>query len=250
MTCKKNIVITDAASELGHALALRFGLKGFRVFALAKNRSELQALEALSEYSITTYTADVAKAEAVESAFKQIVDDCGRIDVLINNASVIHGPGLIGEQSIQSIDRVIDTNLKGTMYCTYCAARTMMQHGGGYIINLASSAALPGFGGHIKKKAPGGEVFFGDYGASKWGVLGFAEAMQEPLGEHNIYLTTLCPGSIAPSQLPNSPRTRGEDIDLNSVVNLIDFLVEQPQGGAQYNSIVMSPPPSGRALAG
>jgi NAD(P)-dependent dehydrogenase (short-subunit alcohol dehydrogenase family) len=250
VTSKKVIVITDAASELGQALVLRLARKGIRVCALAPSRGDSPAPAGSSDGSIHAYQADVSKPEVVESVFKQIIADWGRIDVLINNASVIHGPGGIGNQPIQSIDRVIDTNLKGTMYCTYCAAQSMMQQGGGYIINVASSAGLPGFGGHIKKKAPAGEVFFGDYGASKWGVIGFAEAMQEPLREHNISLTTLCPGAMAPGNLANSSRSKGEDIDLNEVVNLIAFLVEQPNGGVQYNSIVLSPPPSGRALAG
>lgn len=245
MIDKKIIVITGASSGLGEALSSHFGVKGFLVCALSRSKIDLKVLTGKNPDNIYNYAVDVSKPEAVELTFNKIVEDHGRIDVLINNAGVIHGPGEIGNQSIQSIDRVIDTNLKGTMYCSYCAISSMLKNGGGKIINIASSAGLPGYGGHIKKTAPVGDVFFGDYGVSKWGVVGFGEAMTEPLRQHNISMTTLCPGAMATGncadRVEGSMKT-GELIELKNVVNLIEFVLNQPNAEVRFNSIEITPP--------
>jgi len=240
MTDSKVVVITGASSGLGKALSLRFGKKGNSVCGLSRNKDRLRKLKLEESNSIDMYPVDVSNPEEVKITFDKIIADHGRIDVLINNAGVIHGPGGIDNQSMDSINRVIDTNLKGTMFCSYSAIPSMMSNGGGMIINISSSAALTGFGGHIKKSEPSKGIFFGDYGASKWGVAGFGEGMTQPLRQHNIHMTTIFPGAMNTSNWSDGV-TRGSLMELDEVVDFIEFLVGRRRLSVCYDTVVMSP---------
>jgi NADP-dependent 3-hydroxy acid dehydrogenase YdfG len=82
------------------------------------------------------------------------------------------------------VDRVIDVNLKGTIYGSCAAFRAMKQRGCGHIINIISTASLRGI--------PTESV----YCAAKWGVRGFTQALQEEAAPHGIRVTAILPGGV------------------------------------------------------
>lgn len=234
------IVVTGASSGLGKALALSFASRGMTVCALARSEDKLRTMAKEHPNRIEPYPTDVSDAKQVKETFKTILRKHRTIDVLINNAGVTH-PARFGEEDFETIDRVIDTNLKGTMYCTYAVLPAMMARKKGRIINIASTAGIPG--GRLR--ATSGVVSFGDYRASKYGVVGFGDALAGNLLQHGILLTTLCPGGIdTPLWIRNGKSTYPGDTDKlikpEEIVDLVEFLLKQPDS-TLYKALIFFP---------
>jgi len=168
---------------------------------------------------IYPYPIDVSDSKAVERTFAEILEEHGKIDVLVNNAGVTTGGRPI---DFAMIDRIIDTNLKGTLYCTFAALPSMRKNGGGHIVNVASIAGV-----HISDK--GGD---GLYGASKHGVVAFSEALGKMVRRDGVLVTALCPGGID-TPLWNDenpyPYDKGMIIRPEEVADLIAYILAQPK---------------------
>src|SRR6185369_17005850 len=115
------------------------------------------------------------------------VSEMGGLDVLVNNAGIYedHPPAQTGfDDWLMSWRRTLDTNLIGAANAAYCAARHMMQHGGGRIVNVTSRGAFRG-----EPDAPA-------YGASKAGMNAMSQSLAKALGPHGIYVTAVAPGWV------------------------------------------------------
>ena len=173
--CKK-IVITGATSGIGKELAIRFVEKGWEVIGLGRKYSILKEMEKAYPALFKGYQVDIRFKREVIAVFKII----GEFDVLVNNAGVyLNKP--FTSCTLEDIDRIIDTNLKGTMYCTHEALKHIKE---GRIINISSVAGLRG----IKNEAI--------YSASKYGMNGFANALNQEIIEKNVSITTLSLGGV------------------------------------------------------
>ncbi len=219
MTDKGIMVITGASNGVGRATALRFAAEGYGVCALARSVDKLETLASAGEGQIYPYPTDVSDSGQVERVFEKIVTEHNRIDILINNAGVAAGKQPV---DFAMIDRVIDTNLKGTMYCTFATLPTMRQHGGGRIVNVASIAG-------VDIIAEGSN---GLYTASKHGVVAFSEALGKMVRRDGILVTALCPGAIDTalwSEENPYPHSREAMIRPEEVADLIAYLLAQPK---------------------
>ncbi|MGF1450502.1 MAG: SDR family oxidoreductase [Opitutales bacterium] len=132
------MVITAASTGVGRACARRFAAEGFIGCAFARSAVKLEALATEFE-AIHSYPLDVSDAAAVEVASRRVQSDHGRVDVLINNAGVTTG----GQpEDAETVDRIIDTNLKGTMYCTFAALPIMRARHEGRDFKVASISGV------------------------------------------------------------------------------------------------------------
>ena len=137
----KVVFISGAGRGAGRQLAETFAAQGAR---LALNDISPQNLETLSAdlrqrgfNNIKTYVEDIAKKVAVQALIKQVEDDYGRLDILINHASVEpHIPLL--DMDEWDWHRTLDVNLTGAFLALQSAGRIMREHGGGVIVNIAS----------------------------------------------------------------------------------------------------------------
>lgn len=233
MTHAKIMVITGASTGVGRAAALRFAGEGYGVCALARNVEKLEQVAAEGNGKIYPYPTDVSNGEQVERTFAKILDEHKRIDVLINNAGVTEGKAPAvrsdnadvteGEARVDCalIDRVIDTNLKGAMYCTFAALPAMRKQGSGRVINVASIAGVD--------IVPQGSN--GLYTASKHGMVAFSEALGKKVRRDGILVTALCPGGIdTPLWNDENPYPYGKDtmIRPEEVADLIAYVLAQP----------------------
>lgn len=143
----------------------------------------------------------------------------GRVDILVNNAGVEVG-GLLLTFDERDFDAVVDTNLKGVFLCAKAVLPSMIERKSGHIINIASVAGLRGWAED------------GPYSASKWGVLGLSESLDEEVRKDGIKVTCICPGSVDTSMInkwiaPDDPRRplllRPEDI-----ANAVLYAASQP----------------------
>src|SRR5699024_9879720 len=141
---KKLAVITGAGSGLGASLARRFSDLEYHVALLGRNEHKLKKVgETLKSDDFSVHSVDIADYSAVEATFKEINEQYGDVDVLVNNA----GTGafkLLEDISVDEINSMIDVNVKGTIYCTQQVLPSMKKNNAGVIANIVSTAGLVG----------------------------------------------------------------------------------------------------------
>jgi 3-oxoacyl-[acyl-carrier protein] reductase len=180
----KVVFITGAANGIGKQLAKDCYKRGASIVAtdLTVELLEAAASERASRRSLIL-PLNVADAKAWKQAIDRVMQQFGRIDILLNVAGIIE-PGYIHETTLEKIDRQIDINLKGTIYGVHAVAPIMQQQGSGHIINFGSLAALA--------PVPGLNI----YSASKFGVRGFSLAIAQELDEFGIAVSVVCPDAV------------------------------------------------------
>jgi 3-oxoacyl-[acyl-carrier protein] reductase len=182
-------------------------------------RGQAGAVGGIGARSDPRYPTDVSDGEQVRRTFARILVEHGRIDVLVNNAGVT---GANQPVDLDLIDRIIDTNLKGTLYCTFAALPAMRENGGGRIVNVASISG-------VDISAEGND---GLYAASKYGVVAFSESLGKMVRRDGVLVTALCPGGID-TPLWNEenpyPHSRDTMIQPEEVADLIAYLLAQPE---------------------
>ncbi len=181
-------VITGASSGIGRATALALAEKGLKLALLARSESALsevaEGAAGLGASDVRHFVCDVRDEAAVDRAMAATLDHFGRLDVLINSAGLSLN-GAVDGYSLEDWRTVIDTNLTGTFLTCRAALAAMKKQGGGQIINISSGAGRNG----IKEMAA--------YCASKFGVIGFTEALGLEVRNQNIRVSVLSPGSVA-----------------------------------------------------
>ena len=181
----KVVVITGAVAGIGRATALRFAEEGARIAAWdvsAKTAPQLESAIKWAGGESQFQAVDVSNANAVESAAAAVVEEWGRIDVLINNAGIVRDAQLVkwnggSPASIMSEDMwdaVIGVNMKGVFLVTRAVVPHMIKAGGGVILCAASVVGLLGNFGQT------------NYVASKAGVIGMTRTWARELGKHKI----------------------------------------------------------------
>ena len=227
----QNIVVTGASRGLGESIALRLSAKGHRIFALARTLSQLEDVASRAEGEVVPMAMDVTDPDQIKETYAKIESDHGPIHVLVNNAAVVQNIKFV-DQDLETIDSIIDINLKGTMYCTRLLLPYMIPRKQGRIINVSSVAGTRGIPGQAS------------YCASKHGMVGFGDTIAQELIEHNILVTTICPGAIDTPLW--DPATNPYPGDLAGVIQpdelagLIEFLLAQPTH-TLYKRLVMFP---------
>lgn len=231
---QKIMVVTGASSGVGEALTLHFAAREHTVYALARSGDKLQRMvesaEAKATEHIRPLTCDVRSLNQVQQCFDRVLNEQGRVDVLINNAGVVKMQPF-HQQEVGSIDWMIDTNLKGAMYCTRMVVPGMIERGSGRIINIASVAGVWGMKDQVI------------YCASKHGLVGFGDALGRELAPRGVQVVTLCPGGIdTPLWGDHNPYPGREKrlISTAELVDLVSFILQQPSG-TLYKKVVFFP---------
>ncbi len=181
------VVVTGCTSGLGRVTASQLVDKGAHVFGLARRAERLREMTTQSK-AFTGIECDVTDETSVERAFKEVVDQAGRIDALINNAGLGRF-GNIENMSAADWDVQHETNLRGVFLCARAVIPVMKEQNrkenfGGHIVNIASVAGLIG------------NPAIGAYNATKFGVRGLSEALMKELRDDGIKVTCVYPGSI------------------------------------------------------
>ena len=184
----KVVVVTGASSGLGRAFSQAIAEKGAQVYGLARSTDKLADVQSAIGERFHPVPCDVREEEQVKKAFGQIIDEAGRLDVLINNAGLgKYGP--VDELELGEWDVQMETNLRGVFLATRAVLPQMKKQNeasgfGGYVINIASIAGLLG------------NPNLSAYNASKFGLRGFSEALMKEVREDGIKVSCVYPGSI------------------------------------------------------
>lgn len=184
----RRVLVTGASRGIGAATARRFAAAGDRV-AVHYGESSAAAEQTLACLDGTGHMlaqADLADAAAVQGMVEAVAEQFDGIDVLVNNAGVF-APHPITDSTYeewqQAWAHTLGVNLVGAANVTWCAVRHMPA--GGRIVNISSRGAFRG--------EPGQPA----YGASKAGLIAFAQSMARALGPRGIAVTTVAPGWVA-----------------------------------------------------
>lgn len=185
----KVVLITGASRGIGRAAARLFAAAGARI-AVHYREGAAAAAETLASLpgdGHCSMAADVSDPQAVASLVDQVTSRMGGLDVLVNNA------GVGGHHPVEDVDysqwqsawqRILATNLLGPANLSFCAAKHMMAHGGGRIVNVSSRGA---FRGEPKQPA---------YGASKAGLNAMGQSLAQALAPHGVFVFTVAPGFV------------------------------------------------------
>jgi NADP-dependent 3-hydroxy acid dehydrogenase YdfG len=188
------ILITGATSGFGAACARRFAAAGWRLILTGRRRDRLELLQAeLGDAVVAAPTLDVRDRQAVATALQ----DLPEVDVLLNNAGLALGLESAWQADLDDWETMVDTNIKGVMYCTRAVLPGMVARDRGHIVNIGSTAgSWPYPGGHV-------------YGATKAFVQQFSRNLRADLLGTRVRVTHLAPG-MAESEF-SQVRFKGDD---------------------------------------
>ncbi len=181
---KKTILITGATSGFGKATAERFAGPAWRLILIGRRADRLASIkkELIKKTDVLTFTLDVRNRSKVTALFKSLPQEYSCIDVLLNNAGLALGLEPAYEVSLDDWDTMIDTNVKGLVYCTRTILPGMVKRNSGLIINIGSISGNWPY--------PGGNV----YGATKAFVQQFSRNLRSDLLGTNVRVTNIEPG--------------------------------------------------------
>jgi 3-oxoacyl-[acyl-carrier protein] reductase len=192
----KVALVTGSSRGIGRAIALELAKRGFSV-VINNDEKPQEKIEVMNEIKKIGQRAiyiqvDVSDPDQVEEMIKKILNEFGRIDILINNAGVVMDKKLENMNIVQW-NRVISVNLTGTFNCTKSVIKYMKEQGGGKIINIASVVGEIGNFGQS------------NYAASKGGVIAFTKTVAKEYAKDGILVNAVAPGFINTKILQNIP---------------------------------------------
>jgi NADP-dependent 3-hydroxy acid dehydrogenase YdfG len=234
----KVILITGGSSGIGAETARLLAARGATVAIAARRKDKLD--EVVSDIkaqggAAAAYVLDVTDKVQVEAVVAAVVEEFGRLDVLINNAGLMPIRPM-AEVNTDEWDAMIDINLKGTLYGIAAALPRFLAQDSGHIINLSSVAG-------IKVFAPGGTVYSG----TKFAVSAITEGLRQEVGG-KIRVTSIEPGAVESDLKFTTSGTAAETvldfykqaIPASAVARAIAFAIEQP-AEVDVNAIVIRP---------
>jgi len=177
-------VVTGANSGIGRAVALHLAAQGMLVYGTVRNietATKLQDMAAEAGIKVNLVELDVADSASVEAGLARVLDEAGRVDVLVNNAGV-GGNGVVEEVTIERFADVMNVNLYGALRCLKVVLPGMRERRRGTIVNVTS---VVGRFGAIAQ-AP--------YVASKWAFEGVSEELAQELAAFGIRVAIIEPG--------------------------------------------------------
>ncbi len=183
-------IITGGAAGIGKATAIKFAAEGAKV-AIWDIDAEKGA-EVAEAIGGKFYAVNTTSFPAVEAGMKQVFEDFGQIDILINNAGITRDASL-KKMTVEQWSQVIDVNLSGVFYCTKAVFPYMAERGYGRIVSAASVVAHYGNFGQT------------NYVATKAGVIGMTKVWAKEMGRKGITANAIAPGFIATEMMLTIP---------------------------------------------
>ncbi|MGH7460169.1 MAG: SDR family oxidoreductase [Longimicrobiales bacterium] len=218
----KAAIVTGGTRGIGRAIAETLVAHGAQVAIAARNSADVERVarelshSAKQEAGALGVAADVGRYEDCRNLISRTVARFGRLDILVNNAG-IGGLKPVTELTPDHWRAVIDTNLNSLFYCSHEAIPHLRSAGGGWIINMGSLAGKNAF--------PGGAA----YNASKFGLIGFSEALMQEVRHDKIRVSYIMPGSVATDFDGLNPGSASWMIQTEDIAQIVLDLLSLPE---------------------
>ncbi|MGZ8583587.1 MAG: 3-oxoacyl-ACP reductase family protein [Actinomycetota bacterium] len=183
----KVAVVTGASRGIGRACSVALAEAGWTVAVgyrsdEAAAKDVLGALEAAGTPGLTVFL-DTTDETSVAEGFRRVTEEAGNVTGLVNNAGFSQD-GLLLKYSMETYDRVMTTNVKGSFLCAQAAMRGMLREKWGRIVNVSSAVALHGNAGQTV------------YAASKTALLGLTKSLAREIATKGVTVNAICPGLV------------------------------------------------------
>lgn len=203
----KRVLVTAAGQGIGRASVLAFAAAGAQVVATDINRAALESLE--GERGVETRILDVLSDEAV----KRVVSECDPFDVLFNCAGFVHA-GSVLDMADTDLDFAFDLNVKAMIRTIRAVLPSMLERGGGSIVNMASVASSI-------KGVPNRCA----YTVTKAAVIGLTKSVAADYVTRGIRCNCICPGTVESPSLQDRMKAQGNYDEARAA-----FIARQPMG--------------------
>ena len=217
----KIVLITGGAKGMGGTISELFAHEGATLALAARSVSDLdqeiaRIREGKPDLNAISIEADVTDEASTKAMAERVVQEYGRIDVLVNTAGVI-GPIETPTQNVsaEEWDHVLDVNSKGTFLACKAVLPYMIEAKQGKIVNIAGTSGLRGYKNRVS------------YSASKWAVRGITRTIAVEAGIHNINCNCVAPGPIFGDRMDKIIRGKAETKGLTYEQVFQDYLSEQ-----------------------
>lgn len=190
----KVAIITGGSDGIGLAIAKTFLEGGAKIALVSRSNEKLQKIkkELRKENNILTFPADVRDSSQAKEVVDSVMKTWDRVDVLVNNAGITDNKLLLRLDE-ETLNDVMDVNLKGVFNYSRLVLRPMMRQRSGVIINIASVVGIVGNPGQTA------------YSASKAGIIAFTKSLAKEVGSRNIRVVCVAPGFIMTKMTANLP---------------------------------------------
>ena len=208
-----NIVVTGASKGIGLAIAERFAAIGANLFLCARNKEHLEASvkrihSQFPEINVSAFPADLSiKVTAIAFA-QEVLKQCPKIDILINNAGQFI-PGSIFNEEEGVIETMIAVNLFSAYHLTRAILPSMMLSKAGHIFNICSIASLKAYDNG------------GSYSISKFALMGFSKNLREEMKPYNIKVTSVYPGAVYTASWEGSGIDKQRIMEVNDIADMV-----------------------------
>jgi 3-oxoacyl-[acyl-carrier protein] reductase len=193
-------LVTGGSRGIGLAIARELAEAGAKVAVVARNEAGAQSAAAgLPGEGHRGYACDVANPEAATALIKQVEEELGSLEILVNNAGVTRD-NLLMRIKDDDWTAVLDTNLRGAFNLIRAASRGMMKRRAGRIINITSVVGITGNKGQA------------NYAASKAGLIGLTKSVAKELGSRGVLVNALAPGYIETDMTAELPEAARESL--------------------------------------
>lgn len=196
----KVAVVTGAGSGLGRAIAVELAHEGATVVGVDIDTAGLARTSAIAEETGRRCQAkcvDVSAWTQMEAMAREVLDEFGHVDVLVNNAGVGVGGELV-DVPVEDFEWIVGINLMGEVYGTRLFLPSMIERRSGHVVNVASLSGLVPLPFHLP------------YTTTKYALTGFSEALWVELKRHGIGVTLVCPGAVKTNIMSH---TRTPDVE-------------------------------------
>lgn len=202
-------IITGATKGLGRAIAESFAAEGLDLAVCARNAGDLLSMKQsfdrqFPDVRLLTFQADLSNKNETLAFANYVINNWGRMDVLVNNAGVFL-PGEIHKEEDGILETLIETNLYSAYHLTRAVLPAMLPYASGHIFNMCSVASIIAY--------PNG----GSYSISKFALLGFSKVLREELKDKGIRVTSILPGATW------SDSWKGADLPLDRLMQASDI---------------------------